>query len=58
MQRKLEKPPDVEPPPEWFDEVRKRSEELGISYNPHFPALRSDPLALSGASRRNQTPSS
>jgi len=32
MPRKLEQPPDVEPPPEWFDEVRKRSEELGISY--------------------------
>jgi hypothetical protein len=28
----------------------------GIS-NPHFPALRADPLALSGASRRKQTPS-
>ncbi|MGL4399497.1 MAG: hypothetical protein ACRCXD_06490, partial [Luteolibacter sp.] len=26
--------------------------------NPHFPALRPDPLALSGASRRKQTPSS
>jgi hypothetical protein len=26
--------------------------------NPHFPALRSDPLAFSGASRRKQTPSS
>jgi arylsulfatase A-like enzyme len=25
--------------------------------NPHFPALRADPLALSGASRRKQTPS-
>jgi hypothetical protein len=25
---------------------------------PHFPALRSDPMALSGASRRNQIPCS
>jgi hypothetical protein len=30
----------------------------GGEANPHFPALRSDPLALSGASRRKQTPSS
>ena len=27
-------------------------------HNPHFPALRSGPLALSGASRRKQIPSS
>jgi len=26
--------------------------------NPHFPALRSSPMALSGASRRKQSPSS
>ena len=26
--------------------------------NPHFPALRSDPMALSGASRRKQISSS
>jgi hypothetical protein len=29
----------------------------GTWINPHFPALRADPLALSGASRRKQTPS-
>jgi len=29
-----------------------------MTINPHFPALRSVPLALSGASRRKQTPSS
>ena len=26
--------------------------------NPHFPAIRSDPMALSGAARRKQIPSS
>jgi len=31
MPRKLEKEPDVDPPNEWFDEVRKRSEEIGVS---------------------------
>ena len=30
----------------------------GNGHNPHFPALRSDPMALSGASRRKQNTSS
>jgi hypothetical protein len=30
----------------------------GLANNPLFPALRSDPMALSGASRRKQTPCS
>jgi len=30
MPRKLEKPPDVEPPQEWFDEVRRRAEDMGV----------------------------
>jgi autotransporter-associated beta strand protein len=33
--------------------VRRQTDRI----NPHFPALRADPLALSGASRRKQTPS-
>jgi hypothetical protein len=34
------------------------SDAASILGNPHFPALRSDPMALSGASRRKQIPSS
>jgi N6-adenosine-specific RNA methylase IME4 len=38
-------------------EMFARQKAPGWQINPHFPALRADPLALSGASRRKQTPS-
>jgi len=38
--------------------IEKCTWHLNFELNPHFPALRSVPLALSGASRRKQTPSS
>jgi hypothetical protein len=34
----------------------KFSAKLPVPINPHFPALRSDPMALSGASSRKQIP--
>ena len=37
--------------------LKERRVKIGAS-NPHFPALRADALALSGASRRKQIPSS
>ena len=41
----------------WRDTLTSNGSRSEIR-NPHFPALRSDPMALSGASRRKQTPSS
>lgn len=32
MPRKLEQKPELEPPPEWFDEVRRRSEDSPTGY--------------------------
>jgi hypothetical protein len=32
MNRKLEEPKDLNPPDEWFDEVRKRAEEQGVTH--------------------------
>jgi hypothetical protein len=38
--------------------MRRWNAPQKLVHNPHFPALRSDPMALSGASRRKQSPSS
>ena len=38
--------------------VRTKDRYPLLAINPHFPALRSDPMAPSGASRRKQPPSS